>query len=125
MTLAEVRAMYEPGALCAASDSLSPDGARMGGLLDSCEKVLGSLPLSYGVGHCRLYIQTDPPGRSNLRVEVFFEAQFVEVSWLEQWDEAESLWWLRRESLRGPAEQAAGILHRFLCRLGCSLQNHR
>jgi hypothetical protein len=82
MTLAEVRAMYEPGALCAASDSLSPDGARMRGLLDSCEKVLGSLPLSYGVGHCRLYIQTDPPGRSNLRVEVFFEAQFVEVSWL-------------------------------------------
>jgi hypothetical protein len=113
MPLFEVRAAYGPGGYCAFAD-----GLRMLALLDECEPVLAARPLCYGIGHGRLYIHQEPWQGPLLRVEVFFDGPFIEVSWIENWDESEGLCWVRREALRGPAERGSELLLRFLTRLG-------
>jgi hypothetical protein len=87
-------------------------------LLAECGQVLAARPFSYGIGHGRLYITQEPWQGPLLRVEVFFDGPFIEVSWIENWDEEEELWWVRRESLRGPADRGRELLLRFLTRLG-------
>ena len=118
MTLEEVRAAFQPSMIGAISDSARPDGCRVRALLDECAEVLGSRPLSYGIGHGRLFVRADAPVGNLLQVEVFFEGQFVEVSWHENWYDDAGLW-TRRESLRCPAERSATTFVRFLRRLGC------
>lgn len=117
VTLSEVREAFLPSGSCGKILG-SQDASRMLDLLEQCEPLLASVPLRYGLGHCRLYITADPPPGNLLRVEVYFEGQFVEVSWLENWDDEGGLW-TRRDSLRCPAERAVDTLGKFLCRLGC------
>jgi hypothetical protein len=112
ITLTEVYAAYGPGGYCEFAD-----GHRMVTLLGECAQVLATRPFSYDIGHGHLFISPGPGQGSLLRVEVFFDGPFIEVSWIENWDEADGLCWVRREALRGPAERGAELLLRFLTRL--------